>query len=141
MSTARPTPAPAPAPPARRPGWRSFASLALVVVVAAGVAEGARAWVHHQRAEALRAVARPGDIRMLSSTTCIFCTQARGWLNRHALPFQECFVDLDATCAEEYDRLGRPGTPTVLVRGQAQRGFDAERITRVLAGAAPEPRP
>jgi len=129
-----PTSAP---PPSCRPGWRSFASLALVVVVAAGVAEGARAWVHHQRAEALRAVARPGDIRMLSSTTCIFCTQARGWLNRHALPFQECFVDLDAGCAEEYDRLGRPGTPTVLVRGQAQRGFNAERITRALAGTAP----
>lgn len=125
----------------RRQAWRSFASLALVVVLAAMVGEGARVWQQQQRAEALRAVLQPGDLRMLSSTTCIFCTRAREWLTRHALPFQECFVELDATCAETYEQLGRPGTPTMLVRGQPQRGFDAERIAKALtpAGATAPP--
>lgn len=128
------TPSPPGARP-RRPGWRSFASLALVVVATAMVGEVARARMQQQRADALRAVLQPGDLQMLSSTTCIFCTRAREWLTRHDLPFQECFVDLDAGCAEQYDRLGRPGTPTVLVRGQPQRGFDAERIAAALRTA------
>lgn len=114
-----------------RPGlW----SLALVVLAAGALAEGARAWVQHQRAQALRAAVRPGDLRMISSETCVFCVQARTWLTRERLPFEECFVERDARCAADYDRLGRPGTPTLLVRGQAQLGFDPARITAALAG-------
>lgn len=129
-----PDPAPETAAPAapRRHGGRLLLSLLAVVLAAGAVTEGARAWVQHRRAEALRAVAAPGDLRMISSTTCIWCTRAREWLTRHELPFEECFVERDAACAAEYDRLGRPGTPTMLVRGQPQRGFDAERITRAL---------
>jgi len=112
---------------------RSLWSLLAVVLAAGAVTEGARAWVQHQRAEALRAVARPGDLRMLSSETCVFCTQARTWLTRERLPFEECFVERDARCAADYERLGRPGTPTLLVRGQPQLGFDPERITAALA--------
>lgn len=119
---------------------RSLWSLLLVVLVAGAAAEGARAWVQHQRAEALRAVARPGDIRMISSESCVFCAQARAWLTRERLPFEECFVERDGRCAADYDRLGRPGTPTLLVRGRAQLGFDPERITTALTaerGTAP----
>ncbi|MCK6427304.1 MAG: glutaredoxin family protein [Burkholderiaceae bacterium] len=126
-----PPTSPADAAPPRR-GARLLLSLLAVVLVTGAVTEGARAWVQQRRAEALRAVAGPGDLRMISSTTCIWCTRAREWLTRHELPFEECFIEHDRTCAAEYERLGRPGTPTMLVRGQPQRGFDAERITRTL---------
>lgn len=122
------------APSAPRPGSgrRGLWSLLLVILAAGALAEGARAWVQQQRAQALRAVATPGDIRMISSESCVFCAQARAWLTRERLPFEECFVERDARCAADYDRLGRPGTPTLLVRGQAQLGFDPERITVAL---------
>lgn len=123
--------------PTRRGRWRNLAVLAIVVVAAGVLAEGAKAWVQHQRAAALRAVAKPGDIHMISQTTCIYCTQARQWLTKYDIPFEECFIEQDAACLAEYNRQGRNGTPMMLVRGQMQRGFDAQRITRQLADAAP----
>lgn len=129
MTVTRPA---TPSPPRPGSGRRGLWSLVLFVLAAGALAEGARAWVQHQRAEALRAVARPGDIRMISSERCVFCAQARAWLTRERLPFEECFVERDARCAADYDRLGHPGTPTLLVRGQAQLGFDPERITATL---------
>lgn len=129
--------APPPSPTPRRAGLRTVLTLATVVLLAGAAAEGARAWVHRQRADALRAVARPGDIRMISSTTCVYCTQARQWLTQYSVPFEECFIERDATCRADYERLGRPGTPTLQLRDQVQRGFDAQRITAALTAATP----
>jgi glutaredoxin len=126
-------PAKPPNPPRPSSSRRGLWSLVLVVLAAGALAEGARAWIQQQRAEALRAVARPGDLRMISSESCVFCAQARAWMTRERLPFEECFVERDARCAADYDRLGRPGTPTLLVRGHAQLGFDPERITAALS--------
>lgn len=109
-------------------------SLLTVCAVAGLAATGVRAWVQQQRADDLRAVTHAGDIRMISQTTCIYCTQAREWLTRHEIPFEECYIDRDSECLAEYNRQGRNGTPMMMVRGQMQRGFDARRITAQLGG-------
>ena len=85
----------------------------------------------------LAALARPGDIRMLSSETCGFCTAARLWMQRNGVPFSECFIERDAACAKDFAATRAPGTPVVLVRGEAQLGFDAGRVQRGLAATAP----
>lgn len=129
--------------PLSKPRWirHPLVSLLAVCALAGLAATGVRAWVQQQRADDLRAVTRPGDIRMISQTTCIYCTRAREWLTRHEIPFEECFIDHDSECLAEYNRQGRNGTPMMLVRGQMQRGFDAQRITAWLAGAPTQQTP
>ncbi len=83
---------------------------------------------------ALAALAKPGDIVMLSSETCGYCQTASRFMTEHRIPFSECFIETDAACAESYRAQQSPGTPTLLVRGQRLVGFDAEQIANVLGG-------
>lgn len=106
----------------------------VVGVVAWGLGRVVQTQVQSGHAEALRQVARPGDIRMISSVTCIFCTKARQYMTEHRIPFEECLIERDAACLADYKRLGASGTPTLLIRGQRQLGFDPQRITSALGG-------
>ena len=108
--------------------------LGLVVLVLA-VGAASQWWTGHSQArlgEQLAAQARPGDIQMLSSTTCAFCAVARQWLQQHPVSFIECFIETDAACAARFEAVRAPGTPVVLVRGQPQTGFDAQRVLDTL---------
>ncbi|HJV60546.1 MAG TPA: glutaredoxin family protein [Albitalea sp.] len=80
----------------------------------------------------LAANAKPGDIMMLSSDTCEYCKQARAWLKAHQVQFGECSIERDAACKATYDALQAPGTPTLVVRGERQVGFSAERVAQAL---------
>jgi glutaredoxin len=115
---------------------RQSGLLAVLVVglVAWGLGRAVQTQVQSGHAEALRQVARPGDIRMISSVTCIFCTKARQYMTEHRIPFEECLIERDAACLADYKRLGASGTPTLLIRGQRQLGFDPQRITSALGG-------
>jgi glutaredoxin len=111
---------------------RSLLGLAALVL---GVGAAARWWAGRSQAglgEALAARAAPGDIRLLSSTTCAYCTAARRWLQQHRVPFSECFIETDAACAAAFAALGAPGTPVVVVSGRPQLGFDAQRVLDAL---------
>ncbi|MDZ7858082.1 glutaredoxin family protein [Sphaerotilus sp.] len=121
-----------------RPSWwqrlRQSGILAVLVVgvVAWGLGRVVQTQVQGDQAEALRAVARPGDIRMISSVTCIFCTKARQYMTEHRIPFEECLIERDPVCLADYKRLGASGTPTLLVRGQRHLGFDPQRVAAAL---------
>ncbi len=95
-----------------------------------------QAWQGRQQAglgERIAQAAAPGDLRMLSSTTCGICTQARHWFREHGVAVSECFVERDAACRAEFQRLQAPGTPVILVRGRPQLGFSPPRIADALA--------
>lgn len=114
---------------------RSNAVAVLMVgLLAWGLGRVVQTQVRDGQADALRAVARQGDIRMISSVTCIFCTKARQYMTEHRIPFEECVIERDAACLNDYKRLGASGTPTMLVRGQRQLGFDPLRVTAALGG-------
>lgn len=49
--------------------------------------------------------------------------------------FSECFIEQDADCAARYRALMAPGTPVLLVRGQAQIGFDPKQVLHRLQAA------
>ncbi len=115
------------------PRARSLLSLVLIVLA---VTSASRWWAgRHDRAlgEQLAALAAPGDIRMLSSTTCVYCAKAREWMREREVAFAECFIETDADCARQYQAARSPGTPLVLVRGQPMLGFDAQRVRDRLA--------
>ena len=113
------------------PRWRTLGGLALVVALASGASQWWRSHLAGSLGEQLLALARPGDIQLLSSTTCVVCTAARHWLTDQQVPFSECFIERDADCAARYQALGARGTPTLLVRGQLQLGFSPQQV---LAG-------
>lgn len=121
----------------RTPAQRRAIALLVVLVLAVG---GAMQWWQGRSQERLgaqlAALAQPGDIHMLSSLTCTFCAAARQWLTEHDVGFNECFIERDTQCRTVYDATGARGTPTLLVRGQVQLGFDAERV---LAALRPHP--
>ena len=111
---------------------RSLAGLVLLVL---GVSVASEWWRAHQATllgQQLAQASHPGDIEMLSSLTCVFCERARRWMTAQQVPFSECFIERDADCARRYQALGARGTPTLLVRGQAQTGFSAEQVLATL---------
>jgi glutaredoxin len=112
-------------------------SLIVVITVASLAAWAWRGHVAAADGELLAAHVRPGDIRMLSSETCGWCTAARGWMRSEGVPFDECFIERDAQCAADYQARGARGTPTLVVRGQTVVGFDRERVIELVSGAAP----
>jgi hypothetical protein len=46
----------------------------------------------------------------------------------------ECFIERDTACRTAFEAAGAQATPTVVVRGNVQTGFGAERVLRVLRG-------
>jgi glutaredoxin len=113
-------------------------SLLVMVALVLGISAASTWWSRHREAGVgaeLAALARRGDIRMLSSTTCLFCTRARQFMTEHGVAFDECFVERDEACADAYRATAAQGTPTLLVRGQVQLGFAPERVIgRLRAG-------
>jgi glutaredoxin len=89
--------------------------------------------------ERMAALARPGDIHMLSSQTCALCAQARLWMQQRNVSFSECFIETDKDCSARFETARAPGTPVLLVRGQSQLGFDAQRVIDALGKSVPAP--
>jgi glutaredoxin len=113
--------------------WASLGAVALLAYLAS------QWWVaSSQRSlgEELAALAKPGDIVMLSSDTCAPCLAARQWLQSHDVRFAECFIERDADCRSQHQASLMPGTPVLRVRGQWQSGFSPERVLRQLRSAA-----
>lgn len=116
---------------------RSLLALGLAVLLALAASQALQGWGERGTAEQLAQRARPGDIRMISSVTCPYCEAARRWMSANQVTFDECFIERDAQCQALYEATQARGTPTLLVRGQVQLGFDARRVLAALKAPAP----
>ena len=99
------------------------------------------AWQAHRAGQVgaeLARLARPGDIELVSSEQCVFCTAARHWLTAQSVPFGECLVERDPACMARFQAQGAPGTPLVFVRGRPQLGFSPERVLQGLRQPGPQ---
>ena len=127
-----------------RPGWRSLLGLVTLIVA---ISFATQWWRGHAQGEVgarLAQRAQPGDIRLLSSTTCPYCTLARQFLQRHQVAFDECFIERDARCRADYEATLARGTPTLIVNAREGGstapgpvvliGFDATRVLHLLGG-------
>jgi len=114
------------------PRLRSGLSLLALVIVVGGVSEAWRAHVADRLGTEVAARAKPGDIEMIASDTCVYCAQARAWFGAHGVPFSECSIERDEVCAARFGALMAPGTPVLLVRGKAQVGFSPQRVAQAL---------
>jgi glutaredoxin len=115
---------------------RSLWGLLVLVLLVVGAS---RWWAQRHQlsvAEQVAAQAGAGDIHMLSSDHCVQCDLARRWMLEHGVAFSECSIERDARCRQLFEATRAPGTPVVLVRGQAQLGFSAPRVLQRLQRSA-----
>ena len=117
------------------PQARSLLGLALLVLAALAAQAWWTARLHSSVGAEVAALARPGDIHMLSSDSCAICEQARRWFVTHAVPFTECSIERDAACRAVFDARMAPGTPVLLVRERVLLGFSPERLRDALVAA------
>lgn len=112
-------------------------SLLVVIALTAAASWAWRSHVSSRDGEQLAARVQPGDIRMISSETCGWCTAARRWMKQEGIAFDECFIERDSQCQADYQALGGMGTPTLVVRGRTVLGLDRARILDILEQAEP----
>ena len=120
------------APPHRR--------ILVLVLIVLGVATGMQVlnrWTTTRLGPQVAALAKPGDIQMIASVTCVYCAAARAWFNANHVPFSECEIERDAQCAAAYNALMAPGTPVLVVRGQRLLGFNAQAVADALRASKP----
>ena len=116
---------------------RSLLGLVALVLAVFAAMQGFTAWSRVRLGAQVAAVARPGDIHMIASVTCVYCAAARAWFDENRVPFTECLIERDAQCAAKYNALMAPGTPVLLVRGRRLLGFSAQAVADALATRAP----
>ncbi|MEJ6001953.1 glutaredoxin family protein [Paucibacter soli] len=109
--------------------------LVLLVLLLLSLSQAARQWNEAELAQRLRELARPGDILMLASRSCIYCQRAKRWLDAEQVPYRMCLIEQDAACAHRYAALQAPGTPTFVVRGARVIGWDRAALLRALEQA------
>lgn len=112
---------------------RDLLGLALLVAVVVGASQWWAARSENAVGAEVAALVRAGDIRMLSSDTCVVCASARRWFQAHAIAYTECSIERDSACKAAYERTGLQGTPVLLVRGQPQLGFSPQRLRAALS--------
>lgn len=115
-----------------RTSRRSLIGLAVLAGAAALANAGWSAWQAERLGRRVAAAARAGDIQMISSLSCAYCEAARAWFAAHEVPVEECFIERDTACAARFEALRAPGTPLLVVRGEPQLGFDAQRVAGAL---------
>lgn len=111
-------------------------SLLILIGVILLLSAGTQLWDWRQQLKLGRQMAvaaKPGDIMMLASDTCEYCVMARAYMREHAVPYTECSIERDAQCAARYQGLKSPGTPVMLVRGEAQVGFMPSKMLERLS--------
>jgi len=112
---------------------RSLLGLVTAVFVGAAAMQGFMWWSRERLGAQVAAAAKPGDIHMIASVTCVYCAAARAWFTENRVPFTECEIERDALCADKYNALMAPGTPVMLVRGKRLLGFSPQAIADALA--------
>ena len=119
-------------PTSTRERVRALLTVSAIVIGVGWATQALQGWHSDRIGGQVAAVAKPGDIRMLSSNICEYCTKARNWFTANAVPFSECFIESDSTCAAQFADAAAPGTPVLLVRGQKLVGFDARAVADAL---------
>jgi len=118
----------------------SLKSLAMIVLLVLGGTQGLSWWRDAQTAAEIKAHLRGQRITMYSTVSCFYCAQARDWLKRHSIPWDECDVERDEGCRTTFEAQGAPGTPMMRVGTHWHLGFEAGWLAEALK-TPPEKQP
>jgi len=83
--------------------------------------------------QALAATVKAEDVVMYSTTECVYCRQAKAWLQQNGFAFTECNMSVNRTCEREFMAYKATGTPFLVVRGKRMDdGFDSDQFLALL---------
>lgn len=81
------------------------------------------------------ASAGKGQVKMLTTTWCGYCRQARAYLTSRGIPFEDLDVEKSAQGKQEYRALKGRGVPVILVGNQRMDGYSQARLDSMLRNA------
>lgn len=83
---------------------------------------------------ALAAEVRAEEVVMYTTTDCVYCAQAKSWLQSYGFAFTECNMSTSPACVQDFTRYGGTGTPYLVVRGHHMKdGFDSDQFLALLS--------
>lgn len=74
---------------------------------------------------------------MYSTLDCMYCNQAKGWLNQNHFPFTDCDMTASQQCQQQYNDYGGNGTPLIVINHHGKQhimkdGFDSDELLITL---------
>lgn len=73
------------------------------------------------------------NIKIYTTPTCPYCFQAKEFLKKKNIPFEEVDVSASQKSAEEMVKIsGQMGVPVIQIGEEIIIGFDQERIEKAL---------
>jgi glutaredoxin-like YruB-family protein len=68
-----------------------------------------------------------------TTTFCPYCQQAKEYLTKHGIPFEEKNVEINLTARDEMiEKSGQFGVPVLDIEGKIIVGFSPEEIEKVM---------
>jgi len=86
-------------------------------------------------AQANQPAAAKGRIKLLTTSWCGYCRQARAYLNSRGIPFEDLDVEKSAQGKQEYRELEGRGVPIILVGNQRMNGYSQAQLDTMLRTA------
>ena len=72
-------------------------------------------------------------VRVYSTSTCPFCVDAKDFLKKHKIKFEEVDVNKDKKAAMEMiQKSGQNGVPVIEIGKEIITGFDEEKLKKAL---------
>jgi len=72
-------------------------------------------------------------VKVYSTQTCPFCDDAKDFLKKHRIKFEDIDVNKDKKAAMEMiQKSGQTGVPVIEIDGEIIRGFDQEKLKKLL---------
>ncbi|WP_053955768.1 glutaredoxin family protein [Inediibacterium massiliense] len=72
------------------------------------------------------------NVVVFSSNTCVYCHEAKKYLDSIGVQYTEKNVSTDMAARKELMKKGFMGVPVIMVEDEAIQGFDKDRIDELL---------
>ncbi len=86
-------------------------------------------------AQSSQPAAAKGRVKLLTTTWCGYCRQARAYLTSRGIPFEDLDVEKSAQGKQEYRELRGRGVPIILVGNQRMNGYSQAQLDIMLRTA------
>lgn len=71
-------------------------------------------------------------IQIFTSETCVYCHEAKKYLNNLGIDYEERNVSIDPVARKELISKGFMGVPVIMVQDEIIQGFDKEKLDNLL---------
>ena len=121
---------------------RNWFSLGLIVAAAWGLrlilsAAGNGSPLGDAELRAMASTVKSDQILMYSTSNCLYCQQAKVWLQTYGFTWSECNMSVESRCEPEFRAWGARGTPFFVITQGSEKhpmygGLDKARLVQLL---------